>query len=239
MRKRTLIALLSVLGTCDAAAQTEAEELLGWDGEIEFGFISTSGNAATSSTNAKLKTTLEQVNWRQNFDAQYLNASDDDGTTAERFVAEGSSHYKLNREGYLIVLNVRYVKDRFAGLDYRVSESVGYGHRFSWERARLDAEIGLGGRQTKFVDGSREAEGILRLAGRYALPFSETAEFRQELFTEIGEASTHSESETALRLQVNSHLATKLSYKIIHESDALAGTGSTDTIGAVTLIYGF
>lgn len=237
MRKGTLIAALWALGTCNAAAQSE--EPLGWDGEVELGVIHTSGNASTGSTNAKLKSALEQLNWRQNFDVQYLNAYDDEETTAERFVAEASSNYKLDTDGYLIVLNLRYVKDRFAGLDYRMSESIGYGHRYRWERARLDAEVGVGARQTKFLDGTREDEGIFRLAGRYALPFSETSEFRQEVFSEIGEENTHTESETALRMQVNSRLSTKLAYKIIHDSEVPVGTEATDTIASVTLVYGF
>lgn len=237
MRKRILSAALCALAT--GAAAEESDEPLGWDGEIELGFVNTSGNSSTSSTNAKFKTTLEQPEWRHNFDVQYLNASDEDETTTERFVAESGTHYKLDSDGYLIVLNLRYVKDRFAGLDYRASESIGYGHRFRWDRSRLDAEIGVGARQTKFLDGSREDEGILRLAGRYSRSFGENTEFRQDVMSEIGESNTHSESETALRLQVNSRLATKLSYKIIHDSEVPVGTGSTDSIASVTLVYGF
>lgn len=235
MRARVLLAAIGLVWSGLTGAQEE--DVLGWDGEVSLGMVAARGNAETTTINAQGAFVHEGVHWRRKFDAEYLNASDDSGTTAERFVAQASSNYKLSGDAYFVVLNVRYVKDRFAGLQQRVSESAGYGRRFRWERARLDAEVGLGGRHTEFVDGTRQDELIGRLAADYTWQFSETGEFAQTLLAEIGEENVHSEAETALKLRLNGRLALRVSFRLIDDSDVPPDTKRTDTITGVNLVY--
>lgn len=226
-----------------AAGPVLAEEAappngLGWKASAEFGLVDTSGNAQTTTVNAKINAVHESLKWRNRFTAEYLSASDDVGTTARRTVGQAATNYKLDERNYLFG-NLRYENDEFAPYDYRYSETVGYGRRMRWETQRLDLEAGAGGSHTRFHDGTRNDEGIVRLAGAYAWQITKTAEFSEVAFTEIGSDNTHSESETGLKLRVNGNLAMKLSYKLLHNSAVPAGTEKLDSITAVTLVYDF
>lgn len=234
-----LIAATPLARAATLADAVPGEGKLGWDGEAELGVVNTSGNSETSTVNAKFSVVNERRKWRNTFHTEYLLASDTEQTTAERFVAEGATNYKLSEHSYLLVLNLRYVKDRFAGIDRRLTESMGYGHIFNWDHMKLNLEGGLGARQTNYVDGTSESDAIIRLAGDYRWQFSKTGELAERAFTEIGESNTHSESETALKLHVYGNLATKISYKIINDTEVPAGRKKTDTISAVTLVYDF
>ncbi len=227
-----------------AAAAAHAEPAsstpnLGWDAEAELGIVNTSGNSDTSTVNAKFNAVNERRKWRHRFHTEYLLASDAGGTTAERFVAEAGSNYKLSETDYLLVLNLRYVKDRFAGFDHRLSETVGYGHIFEWDHMKLNLEGGVGARQTKFVDGSSQRDAIIRVAGDYQWQFSGTGALAEKAFSEIGDTNTHTEAETSLKVRVYGNLATKLSYKLINDTEVPPATKNTDTITAVTLVYDF
>lgn len=236
MRARFLVGLL-------AAGPVLAEEAaqpngFGWKASAEFGLVDTSGNSQTTTINAKLNAVHESLKWRNRFTAEYLSASDEFGTIAERTVGQAATNYKFDERHYLFG-NLRYENDEFAPYDYRYSETVGYGRRFRWEAQRLDLEAGVGGSHTRFRDGTRNDEGIVRLAGAYVWQITKTAEFSEVVFTEIGSDNTHSESETGLKLRINGNLAMKLSYKALHNSEAPAGTEKLDSITAVTLVYDF
>lgn len=211
---------------------------LGWKVSAEFGYIDTGGNTESSTVNARLNAVHESVTWRNKIAAEHLNTFNDIDTTAKRTVGELATNYKLDENDYLFA-NLRGEKDRFGGYDYRVSETVGYGHRYRWDRHRLDLEAGVGSSQTKVIGGERKSEPIVRLAGTYEWQISENAIFSETGFSEIGSENAHTESETALKLKVIGRLATKLSYRIIHNNEVPPGTEKTDTITAVTLVYDF
>lgn len=210
-----------------------------WKAEAELGIILTSGNTKTSSVNAKFKVENERPKWRNHLSVDYLQTTDRSVTTAERSVVAGKSDYKLDAMNY-VVGTLRYEKDRFSGFTYRVSESIGYGHRFiNSPTVILETEAGVGGRHTKFLDGTHDDEGIIRLAGKYVWKFSPTSEFREEAFTEIGRTNTHTESETSLKVKINAQLAMKLSVLVKHDSTVPVGLVKTDTLSSVNLVYDF
>lgn len=229
------------LGFCGfglAASAADAPPALGWKAEAELGFIQTSGNRDSTAINAKLAAAHEAVKWRNKFDAEYLESSDALGVSTRRSAAQAATNYKLDETNYLFG-NLRVEQDRFAAYEYRISETLGYGHRFRREPHQLELEIGAGGSHTEFVSGDREDEGVIRLAGKYVWAFSETGEFSTKAFSEIGESNTHSESETALKLKVSNRLAMKLAYKLFHNTEPPLGIRGTDSVTAVTLVYGF
>ena len=216
----------------------EAPPTLGWKAEAELGFIQTSGNRDSTAINAKLAGAHEAPKWRNKFDAEYLESSDALGVSTRRSVAQAATNYKLDAANYLFG-NLRAEQDRFAAYEYRISETLGYGHRFERAAQRLELEIGAGGSHTEFIEGDREDEGVIRLAGRYGWTLSETSEFSTKAFSEIGESNTHSEAETALKLKVSNRLAMKLAYKLFHNTEPPLGVRATDSVTAVTLVYGF
>lgn len=210
----------------------------GWKAEAELGLINTTGNRQTSTLNARVSVERESTMWRNKAQAEYLRASDNTGVTARRTVAQFTTNYKFSERDYIFG-NLRREADRFAGYDYRYSETTGYGHRFRWRRQRLDLEAGAGANQAKLIDGTRRRDGIWRLAMNYAWKFSQGGELTESAFSEIGSANTHTESETALKQRIRGRLAMKLSYRILNDTHPPPGTLRTDTITAVTLVYDF
>lgn len=238
----TMLVILASIGVAGAEEKSDVKskgKLNSWQGGIELGFVNTTGNTKTESINAKAKAQFEQVSWRHTVTYESLTSSDQGSTTAERYVLNGQSDYKFGKHTYFFMM-LNYEDDRFSGYDFRVSEALGYGRRFIDEASlTLDLEMGPGARQSRLDDGSNEDEVTLRGAAKLAWKLSDTSSLTEDLSTEVGEDTTITKSVTALTAQVNSRLATKITYTIKNTSEVPVGVHKTDTETAVTLVYSF
>jgi len=224
-----------------------------WEGEAELGVLMTSGNTEETNINGRLGLVHEVVSWRNiaDFSSNYSEAEDDatgeDQTTVEKYKAALETNYKFDDSQYWF-LRGTYEKDRFSGYDFESTATTGYGNRV-WqrgERSFLDLSTGAGYRYNKLEGVNEEGkdvekEAIARLAAQFNYALSENALFRQKLSTEIGldENNVISQSETAIKANLVGNLSMKAAYRVKHVSDAPAGTESTDTETAITLLYGF
>jgi len=218
-----------------------------WEGEAELGVLMTSGNTEETNVNGRLGLIHEVIDWRNiaEFSSNYSEAEDE--TTAERYKSSLETNYKFDESQYWF-LRGTYDKDRFSGYDFESTATTGYGNRV-WQRGKrsfLDLSAGAGYRYNKLEvvnsDGEDvEKEPIARLAAQFDYALSENALFRQKLSTEIGldENNVISQSETAIKANIVGTLSMKAAYRVKHVSDAPAGTDSTDTETAITLLYGF
>jgi len=208
-----------------------------WAIEIGLGYVRTSGNTNTETIKGNAKGVSEYEKWRHSLNFEALNSSDDDVTTAERYFLSGKTDYKFTKYNYWYG-TVSYDDDHFSGYDYRITESVGYGRRLIHEPTlSLDTEIGPGARQSKTDDGESDDEFMMRIAGNLNWKISDTSEFSEELFSEIGEDVTVSKSVTGLKANINTSLAMKLSYTVKHTSEVPADVKKTDSEFVVTLVY--
>lgn len=240
---RMVLSALTILATATAQAETAAPDAAAldtaWKGNVEIGYVTTSGNTETESLNAKAKAETEREKWRHTISLEALNSSDQNVTTAERYLLSGQSDYKMGAKNFFYAL-VSYEDDRFSGYDYRVMESIGYGRRVIGEpKLTLDLEIGPGARQSKLDSGKTEDEFLARGAAKLAWKVSDTSKFTEDFTAEVGQDVTVTKSVTGLSAKVNSSLATKLTYTIKNTSDVPPGIEKTDTEVAVTLVYGF
>jgi putative salt-induced outer membrane protein len=228
----------------EASAETaKAEKTDSYKGNMELGYVNTSGNTETQSLNAKAKVEASYDKWRQTLQLEALNSSDGDVTTSERYTAFMKSDYRFSKRDYAFGL-LNYENDRFSGYDYRTSIALGYGRRvIDTKPLWLELEGGPGYRFSKLSDsGDQDAnqdEAVLRLAGNFGWQFSESALFEQDLSTEIGEDATISKSVSALSLQVIGSLAMKLSYTYRYVTEVPVGVQKKDTNTSVTLVYKF
>lgn len=103
----------------------------------------------------------------------------------------------------------------------------------------LETSVGIGYRDTEDDLGNSESEGIIMGDLDYKYVISSTATFNQKLEVESGDTNTFSRSETFLKVVVNGNLSAKFGYEVKRNSDVPAGTDKTDTLTAVTLVYGF
>lgn len=236
-----MVAAISALGfsNCVAAEEAVTETREGWSGEAEVGLVATSGNSDTESFSARFALHNEDHPWRHETRLEALRSSDEDETTAERYLFAHQTDYRFDERRYLFG-TLRYEDDRFSGYQYRVSETFGYGRRVVDDpKFTLELEAGIGGRHSKPEEGERIDETILRGAANLGWQVSPTARLSENLFVESGDENTFTESITALKLKINGNLATKISYTLRHNSDVPEGTEKTDTITAVTLVLDF
>jgi putative salt-induced outer membrane protein len=117
---------------------------------------------------------------------------------------------------------------------------VGYGRRLIDNKVhKLNAEIGVGARQSELQDTTEENETIFRGGLYYKWKLTDTATFRQDLTTESGSTNTYSESVTAISAKLLGDLALVASYTIKHNSDVPPLTEKSDKYTALSLEYSF
>lgn len=210
-----------------------------WKGETELGIVSTSGNTDTSTINFSTKLENEREQWKHLVTFNTLHSSNQDNSTAERYVLVGKSNYKLDAKSYAFG-RVSYEDDRFSGYEYQATEVLGYGRKIIQEPTlKLDVEGGPGMRQSKTENASSENEGILYLSGNLKWNVSETSLFTEDLFTEIGEDITITKSITGLKSQINGDLAMRVTFTAKHTSKVPAPKKKVDTETAISLVYSF
>jgi len=210
-----------------------------WAGKALLGYLSTSGNTDNSNLNAAFEISYTSGDWVHRLKTQAIHATEDDATTAEGYVAGWKSERNLSESNYLFG-QLDWRKDRFSGYDQQFSQTIGYGRRLiEKEKHRLNAEIGVGARQSDLADGTEERETVVRAGLDYTWTLSETAAFVQTLSVESGSANTYSESVTKLSAALVGNLALVASYTVKHNSDVPPLTETTDTFTAVSLEYTF
>ena len=236
---RILFCGLIFFSSSSVYADTTAVEK--WKGNIELGYVKTSGNTEAETLNTKANAETDREIWRHKLNFEALKNSDQGTTTAERYLVSGQSDYKLKGKKNFFFVYISYEDDRFSGYDYQMTEAIGYGRRVLDENnMTLDLEIGPGARQKKVEStGDVESESLVRGAARYAWKITDHSKLTEDLTAEVSEDVTVTKSVTGLSAKINSSLATKLTYTVKNTSKVPAGTKKTDTELAVTLVYGF
>ncbi|TJY65339.1 DUF481 domain-containing protein [Sinimarinibacterium sp. CAU 1509] len=212
----------------------------GWSGELEFGYLASSGNTQTESLNGKFGLDYAGDQWKNALIASGVYTTDEGETSAERYAAADTLSCDVTARDYLFAA-VDWEKDLFGGVRERLSESAGYGrHVLMGPTHKLDVEFGAGVRQTQANDtGERQNDTIVRGKAAYQLALSETSRFRQSLKAESGESNTYVEFLSELKLAIVGQLYAVLSYTVHHNSDVPPGNEKTDTFTAVNLSYSF
>lgn len=219
-----------------------------FSGEAELGWVSTSGNSESDNLTFKAKANKSYGKVSHHVVLEALNSSNTSAgvknRSAERYLFNYKADYAVSEKGYVFG-SINYENDRFSGYDHRVSELLGYGHKFhDNETLKTSAEISIGARQSELsfadIDGNTsEDEAVVKALGNLAWTVTDTTQFTEELSIEAGEESTISKSVSGLKVNINSSLAMKLTYTIKHTSEVPVGTRKTDSERVVTLVYSF
>jgi putative salt-induced outer membrane protein len=234
---RILILAMIVVPLSLFAQETEDEGP--WGGKANLGYLATSGNTENSTLNSGFEISYTTGKWTHLADVLAIKASENNITSAEAYDLGWKSERQLSDKDFLFG-RLQWRKRRFGGYSTQFSQSVGYGHRFiDNDVHKLNGELGAGARQSELQDGTRGDEPIFRGGLYYTWQFSETAQFRQDFTTEIGDKNTYSESVTALSAKLVGDLALVASYAINNNSDVPPLTEKTDTYTALSLEYTF
>ena len=227
----------SMNANADTAKKTAAAE--GWQGSVALGYLETSGNTDTSSSNAKVLLGYKSGSWQDSLLFQALRAESNGVLTAETVEGNGQTDYNFTDKDYVFG-NLDYLRDRFSGYEHRTSEVFGLGRRLlASDTQQLDTQFGVGARQTRYTDQTRKSEAVELLSGSYLWKFAPNSSFSENISVEHGPSNTYSQSVTGLTTNIAGSFALAITYTVSHNSSVLPGFKNTDRSTAVSLVYSF
>ncbi|MDP7041279.1 MAG: DUF481 domain-containing protein [Gammaproteobacteria bacterium] len=237
--------VLCAIGWPAIGADVDAAEDNPWSGEVEFGYIASSGNTDSTSGTARVLVAYVTGDWEHKAEAKVFGASEDDDTTAENYQIWGKSLKNLTDRSYAFG-RLEWKKNRFSGYPEQTFETIGYGRRIlDDERFTLNIEGGLGAtQQDKLIAEDPdviedENSGLLTLGGDFTWAISETSTFEQLLAINSSSDNTYWESITRLKANVIGGVALAIGYTIQGNTDVDAGTEKTDRFTSISLEYAF
>lgn len=239
MNLRTLLVMVALIAPISSPAQQAEEPASPWSGKASLGYLATSGNTDNSTLNAAFEVAYAVGKWTHEFRTAAVNASESNVNTAESYDAGWKSERKIGDKDFLFG-RLDWRKTRFGAFDTQFSQTVGYGRTLiDKDKHKLNGELGGGARQSETQAGLTQSESIFRGGLYYKWLFSETAEFKQDLTTEVGQDNTYTESVTAIKARLVGDLALVASYTIKNNSDVPPLVEKTDTYTAISIEYAF
>lgn len=245
MRQFSIAAVAVLTAALAAAAPAHAD----WTGKGEAGLVISSGNTETETANAKLSMAREEGNWKNAFGLAGLYASDDEGTTAQRWELAGQSDYSFSPKNFWFGA-ARYEKDEFSGFEYQAILSSGLGRKFiDNERTKFTGTAGVGYKFFETRDAFDDVTGVLLEQGdtdsevvfRGTLDLdhqlTETTSLIDKFIVEAGADNTFVQNDIALQVKMNAVLALAVGYSVRHNTDPPIGFEKTDTLTTVNLVY--
>lgn len=237
MKLCEILICASLIAPITVMAQEEPESP--WAGKATLGYLATSGNTENSTLNTGVEVSFTTGKWQHIANAFAISASENKVTTAEAYELGWKSERNLSDSDFLFG-RLDWRKDGFGAYDTQFSQTVGYGRRLiKTDTHLLNAEIGVGARQSELQSGITENETIARAGAYYTWIFSETAEFHQDLTAESGGENTYLESFTGVSAKLLGNLALVASVTIKHNTDVPPLTEKSDTYTALSLEYSF
>lgn len=236
--KLILLPVITVFAI-NLAHADEGKAPKGLSGAAELGMVITSGNSDNSTANGKFSIENDVEKWLHTGKFSFVNTESENETTAERYLLNLKSNYKLGKEQFLFA-GLTHDVDKFSGYDYQTSVIFGYGRILhDTEKYKLSVDIGPGYRTSKLETGGDESEVILHLGAVSKYTVNEASFIDASLSIDSGSDQTITTLELGYVNTLSDSLALKLGYDIKNSSDVPAGRKKTDTIASVSLIYGF
>lgn len=264
--KRQLFTSSCVLGLfLTTSALAENDESDKFAGDVEFGWIATSGNTETESLKAKVDIIQDLSSFKNQIVLEGLYKKDqvryeeageeitEEQTTAQKYFVSFQSDLKLDSKHKGIFGFASYEDDRFSGYTYQATIAAGFSDRLiDGERGHLNYSVGPGMSFTEtedvidendvLIEGESSSNGILRLSFSAMYQISANSKFTQTLASDLSAQSgenSKTKSETAIHANMTNNLALKASYLVKHNTHVPDGKFHADTQTAMTLVYSF
>ncbi|WOC25419.1 DUF481 domain-containing protein [Pseudoalteromonas sp. N1230-9] len=223
-------------------------------GDMEFGFMISSGN--THSTSFKYKGNLYQdfEKWRNQFKIDTLYKRDrndetgDDEVSADRIFISGQGNYKLNVKNESFFIYADYEEDEFSGLEFKSTVATGYGNRiYQGSKNKVDIDVGPGlYRSVADEDMATEEDEtktgyLLRLALQWERTVSARTRFNQDVSYEQSMSGLNSrlKSETSLISKIMGDVSLKFTYMYRYNSKPEEDKLKYDSELSATFVYSF
>ncbi|ALM54495.1 hypothetical protein AR456_03125 [Halomonas huangheensis] len=211
-----------------------------FEGEAELGYTQLSGNSNSETLLGKGELSWITGLWMHSLRGEIRHASEDDETSAERYLGSMRERRELDGPNYLFGFG-RWEKDRFSGYDHQLTAITGYGRQLiDSPTANLTLEAGPGYRADAIEGEEDEQWAVAYGALEAGYQLSESASLEQELSVEGTEANTTTRSLSALDTRINAHMSLRLSHEIKHNSAPPEDVDSeTDRTTSASLRYSF
>lgn len=212
-----------------------------WKGEVEAGARVASGNSHEKDFATGLTLTYDpsESPWDHTFKAKAVSREVENETTKEKYSANLQDNYNWTERSYLFGES-EFVKDRFSGVEHRLSQFLGYGRKLiTRDDLRWNAEIGAGIRQTKQTDGHKDTGAAGKIETDFEWDINDRLSFSQLLGASLDSTGWVGNSETALKSSITETLSLKLGFDVDYVSDTPVGKKSTDTVSTLGVIASF
>jgi putative salt-induced outer membrane protein len=213
----------------------------GWTGSITAGADYANGNTNKTNFRSGFSIKQELERWENTAELKTRFGKENGSRTEETYRAKGEIDYKYTDTTYSFV-EAEYVNDQFSGYEYRITESVGLGHKLvDLPHYRLDVKGSVGARHTKedTAVGNKETEIVFKPEITLSWDITDTLKFGQTLSSVIGTDKTITEAGTTLSTHLIGNLALELSFDVEHTSKVPTGNQKTDTYTSLNLVYDF
>lgn len=242
LKKPTLTSLFFIGGL--AMSSVCAADEMGFKGNGEFGFSTTSGNTESESLYASLKMSYlrQQDEFQAKIEGNYQ--SEDNTTTQERYLLDGQYNRFYNQaHSYYSFVGARFEQNKFEGIQLESTFTPGLGKSLlKTESMALKGELGLGYQITDYTDSYASADDnqmVARAKLDYAYTINENVDFTQDLLITAGSDQTKTEANTGVKVKLAEQMRMKAGFKYRHNSVPAAGAEKVDTQTLLTLVYDF
>jgi putative salt-induced outer membrane protein len=219
-----------------------------WSGKGEVGIAVASGNTETEAANAKIEVVNQLERWKHLLGLTGNYASDEVGTTGQRWEARGQSDFSFGPRAFWFGSG-RYENDRFSGFEHQATIGTGLGYKFiDTEATKLAGQIGAGYKffETRdsladdgitIIPGDNDSELIFTGGIDFEHRLTETTQILNKFLVESGGDNTFLQNELALQVRMTEVLALAVGYAVRHNTDPPEGFEETDTLMTVNLVY--
>lgn len=229
-----------------AAAEAEKARRLasqgffqGWTGKGEFGGSISTGNSNDEGLAVALGFDKQTRTWVHDLNLAVDFKREDGATTKDRYF--GAYSIRRNFASGFYAEGVLWAeRDRFAGYNYRLSESVGLGYRLL-DRARLKLRVegGPALRQADYLTNGYETTTALRAASYLTWQATPRLELSQGIVGYLDTKNSTLLAAAAVSTRLQRKVSARASYEFRYEEDPAGERKQTDTTTRLTLVYSF
>ena len=210
-----------------------------WSGKGEAGASHATGNTGSIGLTLGIELERDSLRWQHNLAANADYQKTDGAVSRNRYAAAYQGRLKFG-DHYYVTGGLQWERDPLVGHLNRFVESAGLGWRVvQADDVHIDLDGGPALRQTRYIDGRKEATLLGRASVTMLWKLTETTRFDSSASAHLDSSSDSFATATALTAQLFGPLSTRVSFKLWHETDPPLGAARTNTASRVTFVYSF
>lgn len=217
-----------------------------WFGNVNFSFLSTSGNTDTTSIGGAAEVNYNPKPWLFTLKGAYLYSATDGVTTAQSTAVSLRASRDLT-ERLDVFAGGGYLRNTFSGIDSLYSVDAGAGYKLFAGPAqflRIEAGIGWTNEKDIIADVTQPSRSYAnaRTAVAYKWQFTKTAAFTNDFGFLVDLSDTANwfiNEKAAITADISKVFALQASWTLLYRNQPVLGFGNTDTATAVGIVAKF